>query len=133
MTTDKLKLIETELNINLPLGYKQIMLNYPFENGNEFVKGELQNDPKMLIDINLGLRKNGFKGKPWPENFYVISSTTGGGFNFINLEEQNENIYLASSDKKSFNPKKLENYIHCNSFQEYIEHLKVLQRIHDNP
>lgn len=134
MMNEDFLLIEEQLGVILPNYYKQLMVNYPFDdNYYNFIRDRLLNDPIKIINVNYLLRKEGFNGEKWSYNYYIFTAIDRG-IAFINLDdEKTETIYFLGDEKANLNLKKIKNYAYSKNFQEYIEQLKVFQRIHDNP
>lgn len=133
MNLEDIKTIEENLNISLPESYKQTIQNYPFDESFNVVKDYLGNNSKNIIDLNLHYRKNGYQGKAWPERFYIIGKMSGENIFFINLEDVNSETIYFLSDEDKYNPKNVKKHRYSDSFQEFIQQCKVLQRIHNKP
>jgi hypothetical protein len=105
MNLADLSKIEKVLSITLPDYYKQTMLNYPLE-GLKYVQKKLLNDPDTIIEINQKFRNDGFRKKPWVNNFFLIGFNSEKSFNFIDVHEQDESVYAIVEEDK-FNPKNI--------------------------
>lgn len=133
MLQDDLNKIEKELGIKLPNGYKEVMLNYPFSSTQySNVQESLSDNPENLINLNLFYREHGYKGKVFPEYFFIIGTTGNNGIYFIDLRRDDETIYSIDNDTK-YNPKSIQKEKLRGNFDGFIKLKKVLQNILNNP
>ncbi len=105
MTNEEFELIELNTGTKLPESYKQIVTNYPKELlGTEAEDYGLLNDPSVIIEENNDLRKNGFYGEPWPEQYFVIGQNGCGDYYVISLNNKEFSVGFACHEKMACNP-----------------------------
>ncbi len=106
MTAYDIQSLEENLNIKLPIAYKNILLNYPEElKSNEYGNQFLIYDAKDLL-YNLIIRCRWFNPKETlPRNFFPIGCDYGGNMFFINLDND-ERIYTIDHEEAEsfYNP-----------------------------
>ena len=133
MNREDVKIIEADLNISLPESYKEVILNYPFDDSFDGIKDYLWNDFIKIVKGNLYYRENGFHGKTWPDCFYIIGKMIGDNIFYINLNDVNSETIYFLCDEDKYNPENIKKDRYSDSFQEFIHQCKFLQKIHDNP
>lgn len=95
MTEKELIEIENQLQIKLPLYYKNFQRNYPQKLIDlKFNEELLTNDPEWLIKINRLLNDGGL-----PQKYFVIGM--GGDFYFINRDENDQSVYSVDHEAAS--------------------------------
>jgi hypothetical protein len=96
-----LKLIESELNINLPSFYNSAIQSYPFTafDDLDFVEDNLVRDAEWIIENNSKLRSSTFFGKEWPQYYFAFGHDGLGNYFFLNLKENDLAIYFADHDE----------------------------------
>jgi len=119
--------IETKFNILLPKKYKELILLNPFRKYKK-LQNIIFNEKKQIINVNDFVRINGYFGKKWKNNFFIIGSIRENQFEFIDIKQKSDLdlvIYsLIPEDNKD--SKIIKKYISGNDVNDYI------QRIIDN-
>ena len=117
----QLEIIEQQLGIHLPSHYKKAMENYPFTpiDNLDFVEDNLVKDFEWLVRENTDLIKFGFFGNSWPRHLFAIGHDGFGNYIFINLESDDEEVFIADHEVE-FDPKALHEMLLASNFKEYI-------------
>lgn len=149
MTLEGVLKIEESLGIKLPEYYKKVVLDNPLspERISERLNINIPNpydiktfkkdsyearmisifcdtlydDPDMVIKLNNRLRGKGLKGKLWMKNLFAISCMYNKEYYFINLDEDEENIYLANNKKDwEYTPENLKNNLAHHDLDSFL-------------
>ena len=85
MTPKDIENIEALTNLKLPQSYIDVVTNYPVElldsDAQDF---GLLNSPDEIIEENNSVRKNGYYGEKWPDNYLIIGHN-GCGDHFVTV------------------------------------------------
>lgn len=85
MTPEDIKKIEEETNLKLPTHYIEVITNYPSELLNSDAQDfGLWNSPDEVIEENNTVRKNGYYGEKWPNNYLIIGHN-GCGDHYVTV------------------------------------------------
>jgi len=132
MTAEQFSKLETELGVFLPPYYKELMINYPFRDYLPVVRCMLIDDSQEVIQVNARLRSEGFKGKPWPPNFLVIGAGKEDRY-FLDADNPLSQRVYAVFQKKPYHPRRLEKHLFQPTFDRYLEFMRVMNNIMNNP
>jgi hypothetical protein len=84
MTAADIAEIEGALGFRLPNCYRAVVLNYPKALADtEAPDFGLFDTPAAVIDANLEVRKNGYFGQPWPDEYVIIGENGCGDYYVI--------------------------------------------------
>ena len=94
MTEADLLRIESELGVQLPADYRDLVRNHPIRAERGTANGILWDDPDAVIELNLKYRR-GFAGlKAWPEHFYMIGDDGAASPYVLDLRTPTSPVYL---------------------------------------
>lgn len=86
MSPDDISLIERSTKTTLPAHYVALVTSYPDQLADtEAPDFALLDDPHRIIEHNLHVRREGFFGEKWPENYFVIGENGCGDYYVILL------------------------------------------------
>ena len=81
MINEDIDTIETATGIKLPQSYIDAATNYPPELlDTEAPDFGFLNNPQLVIDENLRVRKEGYFGEPWPDQYFIIGQNGCGDY-----------------------------------------------------
>jgi len=84
MTAADIAEIEEALGFILPDSYRAVVLNYPEALAEtEAPDFGLFDTPTAVIDTNLEVRRNGYFGEPWPDQYVIIGENGCGDYYVI--------------------------------------------------
>ena len=84
MNKEQITAIETALGFRLPEAYTKVVLDYPESlKETEAPDFGLLDDPNAIVDANLDVRKNGYFGETWPEQYIIIGQNGCGDYHVI--------------------------------------------------
>lgn len=99
MDSGEIKSIESELDIELPELYLELLLNYPTALLGEGVHAsevELLNSPSSLIELNKFVREA--NGIDIDASHFLIGESGCGDYYFIDLDEDESSVYFWNHD-----------------------------------
>jgi hypothetical protein len=98
MTQDEIQVIERTLSIDLPAAYVDVMCPYLFAPGSSLAEYALPDSKEWLIQMNEGLRANGWNGAAWPHHFFVIGHDGGECCYFVDISQDDNEVYIISKE-----------------------------------
>jgi hypothetical protein len=117
MTPEAFSRIEQAFGVALPDWYRLRVLDYPFSKPED----ALYHDEESIVRANEELRRDGWFGFPWPQEFFVIGDTGFGDSYFIVPFSGDRRIFIADHEggpAPSFD--KLSEMEHANTIDEHI-------------
>lgn len=97
MTAAELDQIESELDLALPLSYREFMQSGKFGEGYEGTQC-LYGMADEVIKETKSVRKNGFYGVKWPENYLVIGDDGAGNVYFTDVTQERPAVLMAQHE-----------------------------------
>jgi hypothetical protein len=94
MTPDAFSRIEQAFGVALPEWYRLRVLDYPFSKPED----GLHHDEESIVRANEELRRDGWFGFPWPQEFFVIGDTGFGDSYFIVTSTGDRRIFIADHE-----------------------------------
>lgn len=105
MNSEEIEIIEEKTGLVLPVSYKQVVLNYPDELlGTEAEDFGLLNDPEVIINENIDVRKNGYFGEKWPARYFIIGQNGCGDYYVINYQKEEFSVGFSDHETMACNP-----------------------------
>jgi len=124
MTIGNLERIEKELNLVLPPAYREFMQGGKFGGGYEGTQ-DLTGVADEVIQMTKDLRKNGFFGAKWPDNFLVIGDDGAGDYYFTDVHKDRPAVFFAdhelTTNKNRLVVSKKNQYESFADFWEFIQ------------
>jgi hypothetical protein len=115
MTLDDIKRIESATGLKLPQCYVEVVTNYP----SELLDSDAQDyglldDPEVIIEENISVRKNGYFGEKWPERYLIIGQNGCGDYYVTTLNANEFSVGFSDHESMSCN-------LYANNLAEFIE------------
>ena len=100
MTQDEIQEIERALSIELPAAYVDVMCPYLFAPHSSLAEYGLPDSKEWLIQVNQGLRADGWNGAAWPLDFFVIGHDGGECCYFVDVSQDDGEVYIISREDR---------------------------------
>lgn len=97
MTSQDLDRIEKELNLVLPLAYREFMQSGKFGEGFAGTQ-DLNGEADEVIEMTKDARANGFFGAKWPQNYLVIGDDGAGDYYFTDVLMETPAVQFAEHE-----------------------------------
>lgn len=95
MTEDDLNRIERELQITLPMAYRQLMVTFPIPALAGNTDSGLSDNADKLMEDNRYVRGKGWSPLQWPNHFYCLGIDSGGSSHALDLRGPDGPVYWA--------------------------------------
>lgn len=110
--------LEKALSAKLPDWYLECLASYPLSQ----VELELYDDLSLILAANQEVRRDGWFGFPWPNEFLVIGETGCGDLYFIRLGTSDRRVFLADHEGgPAPTPRNLDEMVSADSLQLHVE------------
>ena len=127
MNMNDFKQIEQELNIVLPQEYKELVIQNPFK-AKKFdnVKKGLITDLKLLLELNIKVRKEGYLYYQWNKNYFIIGSSAENWYSIINIKQKKTIKVYGISPEDQIDGKPMKKKLLGDDMYDYIELKKIV-------
>lgn len=129
MTPADLARIEEELSVSLPQPYREVLQRPEFQ-GEAAGFMEFTGDADEVIGLNLEVRKDGFYGAKWPEQYLVIGEDGAGNSYFTDLKREHPAVFLADHEL-TINKRRVVTSEGYETFTDFIAFIRKVQSEND--
>lgn len=115
MTPTDIEKIEKETGLKLPQGYIDIVTHYPAELlDSDAADFGLLDDPDVIIEENISVRKSGYFGEKWPDHYLIIGQNGCGDYYVTNLNSNEFSVGFSDHEVMACN-------LYASNLKEFIE------------
>jgi hypothetical protein len=98
MNEEAVRVIETELQLDLPTAIRTFLLKAGYLPQPVLDDGDVLNDPERIVALNRRLRRNGYYHFPWHDQYLAFGSDPGDCVYYFDLTSTDFPVLFANHD-----------------------------------